>query len=101
MTLGPTRPPTRSHQSYQHEAFLYRGEDEFLDGVVPFVRDGIASGEPVMVAVIEERAALLRDALGSDGADVHFVDMAQLGHNPARIIPGWQRFLDQHGPAGR
>ncbi len=95
---GPTRAPTQSHHhhSYQHEAFLYRGEAEFLDGLVPFVRDGVAAGEPVMVAVVEERAEPLRDALGSDAADVHFVDMAELGHNPARIIPGWQRFLDRH-----
>lgn len=103
MTPGPgqTRAPTPPHQSYQHEAFLYRGLAEFLAGIVPFVRDGIAAGEPVMVAVIEERAEPLREALGPDAADVHFVDMAELGHNPARIIPGWQRFLDQHCQGGR
>ena len=98
MTLGPgpTPAPTSPHHSYQHEAFLYRGQAEFLDGMVPFVRDGIAAGEPVMVAVVEERATPLRDALGSDAADVLFVDMAELGRNPARIIPGWQQFLDRH-----
>ena len=98
---GPIRAPTPPHQSYQHEAFLYRGEAEFLDGIVPFVRDGIAAGDPVLVAVIEERATPLRDALGPDGAEVQFVDMAELGHNPARIIPCWLRFLDQHCQTGR
>ncbi len=99
MTLGPgpTLPSTSRQQPYRHEAFLYRGEAQFLDGLVPFVRDGVAAGEPVMVAVIEERAAPLRDALGADATDVLFVDMAELGHNPARIIPGWQRFLDTYG----
>jgi anti-sigma regulatory factor (Ser/Thr protein kinase) len=103
MTLGPgpTGARARSRRSYQHEAFLYRGEAGFLDGIVPFVREGVAAGEPVLVAVIEERAAPLRDALGSDSADVQFVDMAELGHNPARIIPAWQRFLDRYGGAGR
>jgi anti-sigma regulatory factor (Ser/Thr protein kinase) len=98
---GPARAPTSAHQSYQHEAFLYRGEAEFLDGIVPFVRDGTAAGEPVLVAVIPERAEPLRDALGPDAAEVHFVDMAELGHNPARIIPCWQRFIDQHCRTGR
>ncbi|MFL6128639.1 MAG: anti-sigma factor RsbA family regulatory protein [Mycobacteriales bacterium] len=98
---GPTRSPTPAQPSYRHEAFLYRGGAEFLAGLVPFVRDGIAAGEPVMVAVIEERAEPLREALGADAADVHFVDMAELGHNPARIIPGWQRFLDQHCQGSR
>ena len=87
---------TRPHTSYQHEAFLYRGTDDFLDGVVPFVRDGVAAGQPVMVAVREPRIAPLRDALGPDAVDVLFVDMTDLGHNPARIIPGWRRFLDEH-----
>jgi anti-sigma regulatory factor (Ser/Thr protein kinase) len=97
---GPSGAPTPPDQRYRHEAFLYRDEAEFLAGIVPFVRDGIAAGEPVMVALIEQRAAPLRDALGPDSARVHFVDMAELGHNPARIIPGWQRFLDRHCPAG-
>ena len=25
---------------YRHEAFLYSGHDEFMAGVVPFVREG-------------------------------------------------------------
>ena len=87
---------TRPHRSYRHEAFLYRDAEDFLDGLLPFVRDGIAAGEPVMVAVRPCRSEPLRDALGSDAADVHFVDMTELGHNPARIIPGWRRFLDEH-----
>jgi anti-sigma regulatory factor (Ser/Thr protein kinase) len=85
----------RPHSSYRHEAFLYRGDDEFLDGVVPFVRDGIAAGQPVMVAVPGRRTGPLQDALGPDRSEVLFVDMNELGHNPARIIPGWRRFLDE------
>lgn len=87
--------PIKPHSSYRHEAFLYRGDDDFLAGTVPFVRDGISVGQPVMVAVIEPRVELLRDALGPEAADVEFVDMIELGHNPARIIPGWRRFLDE------
>lgn len=93
---GPAPAPTRPHRSYQHEAFLYRGDQDFLDGVVPFVRDGLGADQPVMVAVRRRRADPLRAALGADAADVHFVDMAELGRNPARIIPGWRRFLDEH-----
>jgi hypothetical protein len=32
---------------------------------------------------------------------VKFVDMAKLGRNPARIIPAWQKFVDQHSGYGR
>ena len=86
----------RPHRSYRHEAFLYRDAEDFLDGALPFVRDGVAAGQPVMVAVRKSRSDPLREALGADATDVHFVDMAELGLNPARIIPGWRRFLDEH-----
>jgi hypothetical protein len=35
---------------------------------VPFVLDGLAAGQPVMVAVIQQRIDLLRAALGPDAA---------------------------------
>ena len=60
------------------------------------------AGQPVMVAVIQPRIDLLRAALGPDAAAaVVFVDMAELGRNPARIIPAWRGFLDEHGAGGR
>lgn len=84
------------HRTYRHEAFLYDDPDTFLDGTVPFVLDGVEAGQPVMVAVRACRSEPLRDALGKAAAEVHFVDMTELGHNPARIIPGWRRFIDEH-----
>jgi hypothetical protein len=87
---------TRQHTSYRHEAFFYRGQDDFLAGLVPFVRDGLAAGQPVMVAVRGDKLPSFQDALGPDRHGVLFVDMSKLGHNPARIIPGWQKFLDDH-----
>jgi anti-sigma regulatory factor (Ser/Thr protein kinase) len=96
-TLSTSTPtPSKPHSSYRHEAVLYRGDDDFLAATAPFVREGIAADQPVMVAVIGRRAEGLRDMLGSDADEVHFVDMAELGHNPARIIPGWRRFIDEH-----
>jgi hypothetical protein len=48
-----------------------------------------------MVAIRGSRLPALRSALGPAAAEVLFVDMTELGHNPARIIPGWRRFLDE------
>ena len=44
------------HDDFHHEALLYADEDEFLAGTVPFVRDGVWAGEPVLVAVRPDRA---------------------------------------------
>ena len=93
--------PTREHQSYRHEAFLWGDAEDFTAGLVPFLEEGLDADEPVMVAVGPEHTAWLRDALGRRAASVEFVDMHQLGRNPARIIPAWQRFLDEEAAGGR
>jgi hypothetical protein len=35
--------------------------------------------------------------VGVDARGVQYLDMAELGANPARIIPAWQAFVDEHG----
>ena len=52
-------------------------------------------GKPAVVGA--EKIALLRTELGSDAAEVLFTDMAEVGSNPARIIPAWRAFVDEHG----
>ena len=47
-------------------------------------------GEPILVAVGADKIAALRAALGADAAGIDFADMAEVGHNPARIIPAWR-----------
>jgi hypothetical protein len=86
----------RAHRGYRHEALVYRGQQGFLDAVVPFILDGIDRGQPVLIAVIAPRIAALRAALGSAADEVHFLDMAELGKNPARIIPAWREFVERH-----
>lgn len=86
---------------FHHEAFFYGDADEFLAGALPFLRDGLEAGEPALVAVSRDRADALREALDGGPADVRFVDMEEVGRNPARIIPAWQEFVDGHGGRDR
>lgn len=79
--------------SFQHEALIYEGADGFAAGALGFIREGLEDEEPLMVAIGAERIEMLRGELGSDADDVCFVDMAELGRNPARIIPAWTAFL--------
>ena len=73
--------------TFAHPALLYRDTDEYLDATVPFVRDGLAAGEPVAVAVPTANLALLRRALGPDEERVVWRDMTVAGRNPGAIIP--------------
>jgi anti-sigma regulatory factor (Ser/Thr protein kinase) len=86
---------------FEHQTLFYRQDSEFLDGVQRFVRDGLAAGEAVVVAVPQPRLDLLRDALGDAGGDVEFLDMADVGANPARIIAVWEDAVAHHVATGR
>jgi anti-sigma regulatory factor (Ser/Thr protein kinase) len=83
-----------SDTRFRHRALLYRGIDELVSSAVPFIQDGLAAAEPVLVAVLPDKTAALRQALGADADRVEFVDMYEAGRNPARIIALWQRFLE-------
>lgn len=100
--LSESARAVRPHSTYRHEAILYSGESGFLRSTVPFVHDGVAAGQSVMVAVVPRRLELLRTAVGGECArHVRWVDMAELGGNPARIIPAWAEFVAQSGAGGR
>ncbi|MET9224176.1 sensor histidine kinase [Streptomyces sp. NPDC003300] len=86
-------------RNFSHPALFYRGAREYLEGTVPFVRDGLAAGEPVAVAAPPVGLGLLRTALGSDAGAVRFIDMTTVGRNPGRIIPAVLRaFCDAQPP---
>jgi anti-sigma regulatory factor (Ser/Thr protein kinase) len=87
--------------AFVHDALFYAGEREFLDGTVSFIRAGVDAGEPTLVVVSAAKIAKLRGALDGDAGQVLFADMAAVGTNPARIIPAWRRFVDQHAGGGR
>jgi anti-sigma regulatory factor (Ser/Thr protein kinase) len=87
--------------AFRHEVMLYDSAEAFVDGAAPFIRGAVAAGEPIMVAVGAAKIDLLRARLGEDADQVVFSDMAEVGANPARIIPAWQAFVDAHSDSGR
>ena len=89
-----------ARHTFRHEALFYAGEDDFLARTVPFLRDAAALGEPAMVAVGAGKTAALKEELGDIAGWVHFVDMGEVGKNPARIIPAWRDFVSSHESGG-
>jgi anti-sigma regulatory factor (Ser/Thr protein kinase) len=86
---------------FRHEAFLYSGEEEFLAGAASFIRGGLEGDEAIMVVVDSPKIDLLRSELASDADQVTFGDMAELGANPARLIPAWMKYLASETVKGR
>jgi anti-sigma regulatory factor (Ser/Thr protein kinase) len=97
--MTTSAPATES--SFRHEALLYAGETEFVDSTLPFIRDGLESDEPTLVVVDADKIRRLRAELDGDAERVNFADMTTVGQNPARIIPAWRAFVDEHRGTGR
>ncbi len=96
-----TAPAPRWADEFVHPAFFYRGTVGYLEGTVPFIREGLATGEPVALAVPGPNLRLILTELGADAERVRLLDMTRAGRNPGRIIPNVLRaFADAH-PSGR
>jgi len=78
----------------RHVAWFYRTLAEYRAVVEEFVRAGQALGEPVLVAV--PLAQLSPGWAVPGGPHVTVTDMAEMGRNPARIIPVLRAFYDRH-----
>jgi anti-sigma regulatory factor (Ser/Thr protein kinase) len=93
--------PHKHEPDFRHAALFYSDDDSYVQGLVPFITDGVESGEPVLVMVPGRKGGLLREALHGHGDAVHFADMAEVGANPARIIPLWRAFAERAAPGTR
>ncbi len=80
---------------------LYAGDDGFVEGTLGLVSRALERGAGTLVAVGARRASALAEALGDEAERVCFIDMPELGRNPARIIPVWRDFVrEQAGGDG-
>ncbi len=88
-------PLHRRSAGFRHDAFVYTDDDDFVRQAAPFLRDGVEAGETVVAAVPGVRIDLLGKELGDTADQVNFLDMTEVGANPARIIPLWRNLLDR------
>jgi anti-sigma regulatory factor (Ser/Thr protein kinase) len=80
---------------------LYSGADGLVQGLVPWIEDGLSADDPVVAVVTARSGDALRSALGTSVGRVHIADMGELGRNPARIISVWRTAVEQHRKPGK
>jgi anti-sigma regulatory factor (Ser/Thr protein kinase) len=78
-----------------HDALFYAGDEGFVAGVAPILRDGIARGHACVVAATRHNNDLLRDDLGGAADTVAFIDRDDWYRRPARTVFGWKRLVDE------
>jgi anti-sigma regulatory factor (Ser/Thr protein kinase) len=77
----------------RHNAFVYEGDDQYLDHAVGFLREGLAAGEGIVVANLPDRLAVIREGLGPDAARAIFVDVASLYTRPQRTVAAYAQAM--------
>lgn len=95
MSLLPTP------EAFVHEAFLYEDDQQFYDRTVPFIDEGVAAGDAVLVVLDRARIDRLRSLVPSAPGAVEFWDMAEVGLNPGRLISAWVPFVEENRRTGR
>ena len=85
--MTATAVPAGALGTLEHDALFYATDDEYVAGVLGFVREGLQRDEPVLVSVPGWNLNLLREALTPEETPrVRLRDMTVAGRNPGRII---------------
>ncbi|HYK31386.1 MAG TPA: sensor histidine kinase [Streptosporangiaceae bacterium] len=79
-----------------HTALLYGNDDEYRAGLAEFARAAAVDGAPMQVVLPWRRMQVARGALAMLPLRVDLDDMADVGCNPARLIPVGCSFADDH-----
>ena len=82
-----------SPHALEHPAFIYRSLDDFVAYAAPFVRQGVAEGEPVFGVVGPAELDALRSATPTNG--VHLEDTNTWHPVPATRLRAFHRYVTE------
>jgi len=80
----------------RHEALVYSSPDELAAATLPFMRQGLARGDHLLVVFREAGRTVLREALGRDAAQIEFADAVPWYQSPERAFEQYSCYLDDH-----
>ena len=89
-TLNPVPAPI-------HHAAVYGSDNEFLAMALPFIRGGIAAGEPVLAATTPANLELLTSALGEDAAQFDQAETVFFGPRPPQRVAAFEKYARRRG----
>src|SRR6266542_2990645 len=82
--------------AFAHHACIYVSGQEFLAMAIPFVRNGLALDEPVLVATTAANLQLLGDALYADADKFDYAETAYFGRRPPQRVAAFHRYWQRH-----
>jgi anti-sigma regulatory factor (Ser/Thr protein kinase) len=81
--------------SLVHQALLYDSAQQFLATALPFIRDGLTHGHPVLAVTTDANSALLHERLGSAADRVEFVRPTAWYDAPGRTLAACHRYMHE------
>jgi anti-sigma regulatory factor (Ser/Thr protein kinase) len=85
--------PNVTNQRLEHDLFPFGTDTELVRGIVPFLREGVAAGQPAIIVATPADAALLREGLGPDADRVLVIDSDAWYLRPAATIADYDSVL--------
>jgi hypothetical protein len=89
----------RGQVGHFHEAGFYDSDAGFAALILPFVEEGLAAGEPVIIGYDDRKAGLLRSWL-ADPSAVEFIGDQSLYATPTRAIATYWQLFESHVAEG-
>jgi hypothetical protein len=86
--------------SFVHQASIYSSDEQFLAMAVPFVKDGLARAEPVLVTTTSANLALLWEAVGPDWQQFDHAESAYFGRRTAQRVAAFDRYWKRRSSGG-
>lgn len=99
--MTPPASSATAPAAFEHEVLFYRDDESFLAGLLRYVREGVLRDDVVVVAEPPGRLELLRSALGPAAGAVRWLDVTDVGANPARLIGACTALLAEATATGR
>lgn len=84
----------------EHPALLYSNTEDFLDSMVPYVRDGLEQDEVVFVAARGDNLAALRAEIGERGGRAGWADTEEWHPHSATRLRAFFEFVTDELAAG-
>lgn len=101
MTMQHAGEASAPSKGLVHQALIYGSEQEFMDVALPFVEQGVASGEPTLVAVGEWNVENLRAALGDAPPGLTLASVERWYDTSARTRERLGRWVAERADRGR
>jgi transcriptional regulator with XRE-family HTH domain len=84
----------------EHRVLIYDSDAEYLASTLPFLLEGIARDDCLLVVTNDRQIRLLRDALGDDAVRVELHDSAEWYRSPTGALRSYRSFVKERVESG-